>query len=211
MKKYKLYIFDFDGTLVDSYLSMIDIFDYSFAAIGESCTHDQVLHYMRGSLQACIEERGFMNDQNKVSKFVASIMECLDNPTINAKTIAYDDVAKTIRFLKQTQSKLAIVTGNNVPHVQEILGYNKLDNVFDAFVGSDNCKFPKPMAEPINMIFDMIPGFNKEDACYIGDSLNDYQCAVNAGVDGYLLDRNGEYTDFNGPKISTLEELIINL
>ena len=211
MKKYKLYIFDFDGTLVDSHLSMIDIFNYSFAKIGEECTPEQAIHYMRGSLQACIKERGIDSDPIKTQTFVKAIMDSLEFKEINKKTFAYEDTAKTMRNLEQNGAKFAIVTGNNVSHVKGILEHINLSQYFDVLVGSDNCKVPKPYADPLNMVFDLMPGYHKEDACYIGDSLNDYQCAVNAGVDGYLLDRNDEYLDFKGPKIKSLNDLIINL
>lgn len=211
MKQYKLYIFDFDGTLVDSHLSMIDIFNYSFGKIGEECTPEQAIHYMRGSLQACIKERQIDKDPNKCQIFVKAIMDSLEFKEINDKTFAYDDTLKTIRNLEQNGAKFAIVTGNNVDHVKEILKHIGLLDAFDAYVGSDTCKVPKPYAEPLNMVFDLIPGFLKEEACYIGDSMNDYLCAVNAGVDGYLLDRNDEYLDFKGPKIKSLNDLIINL
>ena len=209
MKNYKLYIFDFDGTLVNSYLSMIDIFKRSFELIGETCTEEETKRYMRGSLKHVIEERNI--DGDRLTLFIQGIFEGLDDPSVTAKTVAYEETLEILTKLQENHAKMGIVTGNNVGHVKEILASNHMESFFDAIVGSDNCKTPKPEAEPLLMAIGMIPGYSKEDICYIGDSKNDYQCAVNAGVDGYLLDRDGDYKDFDGPKINNLRELIINL
>lgn len=209
MKNYKFYIFDFDGTLVNSYFSMIDIFKHAFEMIGETCTEEQTKRYMRGSLKHVIEERKI--EGANLTLFIQGIFEGLNDPAITINTVPYDETLEILANLRKNNAKMGIVTGNNVNHVREILKSKNMDSYFDAIVGSDNCKTPKPEAEPLLMCIDMVPGFDKKDICYIGDSKNDYLCAVNAGVDGYLLDRENEYSDFDGPKITNLRELIINL
>lgn len=209
MKKYKLYIFDFDGTLVNSFFSMIDIFKHAFELIGETCTEEETKKYMRGSLKHVIEERHISDAM--LPLFLQGIWEGLDDSDVTVKTTPYDETLEILAKLRENGAKMGIVTGNNTNHVREILSSNNMESYFDGIVGSDNCNKGKPEPEPLLMCIDMIPGFNKEDICFIGDSLYDYQCAVNAGVDGYLLDRDNDYSAFTGPKITNLRELIINL
>ncbi len=206
MKQYKLYIFDFDGTLVDSYPTMLDIFGSAFKTIGQDCTSDQVMHYMRGSLIACISERGLNDSQTNL--FVGAIMAGLANKEFNKKTKVYFDVVDVLNRLVEKGAKNAIVSGNNVSHIVEILKNNNMMDYFDCLVGSDTCKVPKPNPDPIYKVLDMFGNIDPKDVCYVGDSIHDYECALNAGIDGYLLDRNNEYANVNAPKISTLWDLL---
>lgn len=206
MKQYKLYIFDFDGTLVDSYPTMCDIFGSAFKTIGQSCTPDEVTQYMRGSLVACIGNRGLNSSQTNL--FIGAIMAGLANKEFNKKTKVYYDTIDVLSRLVGRGAKNAIVSNNSVPHIVEILNNNNMTDLFDGIVGSDTCKNPKPAADPVLMVMDMFKGIDAKDVCYVGDSVNDYECALNAGVDGYLLDRNGEYALINAPKISTLWDLL---
>lgn len=206
MKQYKLYIFDFDGTLVDSYPTMLDIFNSSFRMIGQTCTPQQVMHYMRGSLIAVIGERGLSDSQTNL--FVGAIMAGIANKEFNKKTKVYYDTVDVLTRITSKGAKCAIVSNNSVPHIVEILNNNNIADLFDGIVGNDTCKTPKPAADPLLMVMDMFKGIDSKDVCYIGDSVNDYECALNAGVDGYLLDRNNEYANVNAPKIVTLWDLL---
>ena len=41
MKQYKVYLFDFDGTIMDTYESLILVYQHALRLIGEDCTPAQ--------------------------------------------------------------------------------------------------------------------------------------------------------------------------
>ena len=62
--KYKLIIFDFDGTIADTSLGIIDSHKYTLAAMGKSIPQDEMLRKVIGGnlLKTYIETFGFQED-----------------------------------------------------------------------------------------------------------------------------------------------------
>ena len=61
MKEYKLYLFDFDGTLADTFDSLINIFDYSFRKVGiTNFDKSQISIFARYPLSETIKIMGIL-------------------------------------------------------------------------------------------------------------------------------------------------------
>ena len=58
------------------------------------------------------------------------------------------------------------------------------------------------------MALDLMGVGSKVGVCYVGDSLQDHEVGINAGIEGVLLDREGQYPDFEGVKIPSLRSLL---
>ncbi|MBQ2494101.1 MAG: HAD-IA family hydrolase, partial [Bacilli bacterium] len=66
----------------------------------------------------------------------------------------------------------------------------------------------KPHPEPILLACQELGVPADSSVLYVGDSLQDAECAKAAGVDYVLIDREGELSDYPGWKIASLEELL---
>jgi HAD superfamily hydrolase (TIGR01549 family) len=207
IKEYQAYLIDFDGTLFNTLDSLKEVYKIGFAAIGESCTDEQVADYIHMSLSECGELRGLSPDRYKV--FIAKILSALESPSSLAKVRIYDDVVSTIKGLQKEGKYLAIVSGNTVTHISGILSRYKIESYFNFIIGADPSRRPKPFADPILAALREIPRIPSSEVVYIGDSLQDPECAHNARIDGILLERNHEYPDYVLTKISTLKELLV--
>lgn len=206
MKKYSLYLFDFDGTLLDTSLGLNYVFKESFKVAGVTIKDEDILYLSRVPLSQSFIE--FHADESKINEFINRIEESLDEYESISTTRKYNETDEFIDYIKKNNILTGIVTSNNTNHVDKVFDYMKIDkNLFKVKIGSNKCKLIKPDPTPILMALEEIGYINrKNEVIYVGDSVNDCLSAKNAGIDYVLIDRDNSSTlDF--PKINTLMEL----
>ncbi|WP_207667457.1 HAD family hydrolase [Clostridium sp. 1xD42-85] len=173
MKKlYSTFIFDLDGTIIDS------------ERIGLE------------ALQATLSENGINKTINELRFSVGipglrtlEILNIADIPTtleawlekqkpFMSNVPLFDSVIEVISQLP----KPAIVTSQNQKEMQA--GFYQLDiaHHFQAIVCADDTEKHKPNPDPLNLALQLL-ACEKENAIYIGDSIYDMHCATAAGVD----------------------------
>ena len=208
MQRYSTYLFDFDGTLVDSHDSLVKVFVDSYEAVGVKVPDGYVLRLMRIPLFLGYDELNGPKDEASIKKFGDMINKTLDAPEVLKLTKTYDDVLDTLYALKARGDRLGIVTSNNVKHVKDVLHFvNMPEDLFEVIIGNGDTKVHKPNPDPIYKALERL-GISKEGVCYVGDALQDKNTAINAGVGAVLLDRHHEYDDESGEKIYSLSELL---
>lgn len=204
MKKYPVYLFDFDGTIIDSISSLIYIFRNAYRASGMDIEDNEVYFLMRHPL---IEGyRNHFHTEEGFPTFLAEIYKYLDDDHALKLTKIYDDTLPSLTALKSRGAILGIVTSNKKGHVKDVLNFLNVDeSLFSIIVGNEETKLHKPNADPLLKGIELL-GVSKNDVVYVGDALDDVQCGVNAGVDTILIDRLDEYGE--KADIKTLLDLL---
>ncbi|MCR5333005.1 MAG: HAD family hydrolase [Bacilli bacterium] len=208
MKRYKLYLFDFDGTLFDTSKALNMVFKVSFAKVGTTVTDDQITWLSRVPLFEAYEELGCPSDAASVKLFIDTINASVDSKESINLTELFHDTAEFLKYAKENDVHIGIVTSNNSNHVKDILNhFNIPTDSFDVIVGNVEAPTPKPDPLPINVALKMANyQGDLKDVIYVGDSHNDCLAAINAGVDHLLLDRHSNSTE-NFKKIKSLLDL----
>lgn len=209
MKKYDLYIFDFDGTLVDSFDSLFYVFSRAYNKIGINIKKEDIPLLSRIPLEEGFFKLGGKLEQGKL--FGDEITAALKDKESIRETKLFKDTISFLEVAKKENLKMGIVTSNSVSHVKEVLDYLNVDtNLFSFYVGHDECKEKKPSPEPILKgieLADYKGDFN--NICYVGDGLNDTKSANRANVNAILIDRNNSFKeDKSYIKITSLMELL---
>lgn len=206
MKEFDTYLFDFDGTLVDSHDSLVLVFQGAYKAVGVEVKEDYILRLMRIPLFQGYEELNAPVD--KIDIFAEAIIKLLDDEEVLKLTHTYEEVKKVLLDLKSKGKKLGIVTSNNRKHVHEVLNFVGIDeSIFSVVVGNNETNKHKPEPDPIYKALELLK-INKDGVCYVGDGLDDMRCATNAGVEPILLDRLNEYENESYCVIKNLTELL---
>lgn len=208
MKCIETYLFDFDGTLVDSHDSLVEVFHGAYASIGVDVPEGYVLRLMRIPLIQGYEELGAPMTDEAMKVFEKNIRALLDAEFVLKLTKSYEDVLPALIKLKNKGKQLGIVTSNNVKHVKDVLRFLNIDEkMFDVIIGNDDTEKHKPNPEPIYKAMELLSLTDKSKICYVGDALDDKKAALNAGVTPVLLDRADQYLDEDGIVITSLSEL----
>ena len=208
VKSFKVYLFDFDGTLVDTYESLYRVFAVSYEAVGVTINRGDVANLMRCPLYVGYQKHHGPEDEESKKLFGDKIIELLDDPEVLKLSKTYDEVKEVLFELKKQNKTLGIVTSNNSKHVRDVLKYINLDEkLFSVIVGNQESPRHKPFPDPVLTAVEKL-GVNKEKVCYVGDGLDDIRCAKAAGVTPILVDRYNEYEKRDIELITNLKPLI---
>ena len=206
MKKYKLYLFDFDGTLFDTSLALNMVFKRSFAKVGCIIKDEQITWLSRVPLKEAYEELNCPSDEASIKLFIDTINESVDSKESINLTRMFDETLEFFRIAKKNNIDIGIVTSNNSNHVKDILNHFNIPvDLFKVIVGNVEAPIPKPNPLPINVALKMANyQGDLNDVIYVGDSHNDCLSAINAKVDTVLLDR----TKSSKEKFKKIENLL---
>ena len=208
MKRYKLYLFDFDGTLFNSEKALEYIFCESFKAIGITVRPEDAMYISRIPLKESFDKYGGREDQKDT--FIDAIETTLASDRSIELTTFYPETKEFLDYLRNNGIQCGIVTSNNVEHVKVILDHlNVPHSTFQTYVGSRETPKHKPHPDPILTALKLANyKGDLKDVVYVGDGLNDMVCANAAGVDAILIDRINEHPEGDYKKIKSLMDLI---
>lgn len=209
MKEYKVYLLDFDGTLIDSEESLINVFLLAYKKVGINVSKDQVSYLMRIPLSQGYKELNGPSDKYK--EYNEEINRLLNADETLKLTKLYKDTLPFLETLRSKNKKAAVVTGNNKHHYNDVLDFfNIPKDTFSSFVGNEETKILKPNPEPLLLALKLMHfQGDLKDVCYIGDAEMDAVAASRAGIDAYIIDRNNEYKDLPYNIINSLMEMFI--
>lgn len=208
--KKKLAIFDFDGTLFDTYESLVIVYQKGFQKIGLPCTREECAIHMHHSLEQTIRARQI--PEHLITPFVKEIIRALDDEDALKAIRQFPETLEAIRRTKKAGLTLAIVTGNSSEHVRNVLKMNQLNDDFETIIGSDICQESKPSPAPLLMALKKHPEITKEEAFYIGDSFQDVDAAKAVPMDSALIERvKDSYKDSSYSYYSNLLEALESL
>ena len=206
INSYEVFLFDFDGTLFDTFESSIYVFEEAYRRIGVSINRDDILGYTREPIPVSYER--VMGSLEGYDDFIASIDELVFSQKVVDMAEIYKDTKSTIEYLHSHNKIVGIVTSNAKEHVLDVLRRFGLENSFDVIVGNREASTPKPSPKPLLKALELLDYKNKEKVVYIGDALNDVLAAKNAEIKGVLLDRLNEFDDYKDYSIiKSLDEI----
>jgi pyrophosphatase PpaX len=182
MKNYKLYLFDVDGTLLDTTELIYQCFLYTLKAAGRNVpSREYIVGNIGLSLMAQL--RIFFNDLNEEQLNAIRLKHLNYQLSIYKEYLkVFPDVADTLKKLKDRGKKLAVVTSRAHDSLDLYLKETELFHYFNTLITPESTKNHKPHPEPALKaleLFKILP----EEAIFIGDSRWDIECGHNAGVD----------------------------
>lgn len=189
INSYELYIFDFDGTIIDSSLLMKESLDYCYkkAGLEEIPPYQEFFSMMGDSLENIFNRLTIPREWVSVYKEYA---------TNNIQKITlFDDVCDVLHILKERNKKLALFTGKDRKRTLELLDKFGLTELFNEVITPDEIRHPKPHPEGIQLLTTKL-NVSTDSTIMIGDSFFDMQSASDAQVDNlFVLWGTGNQTD----------------
>jgi phosphoglycolate phosphatase len=176
-------IFDFDGTLIDSY-----------GAIAESLNHvrsahklppidpEKVKSMVGHGLEELIEEA---IGPERVGEGVKLFREQYAQ-VCEERTSVLPQVKETIESLDGRGYQMGIASNKPSYFVRDILKALEMDHLFAEVVGPNDVATPKPDPEMLEMIM-MRVGLGPDEVVYVGDMLLDIEVARRSGVPIYAI------------------------
>ena len=208
MRRYTVYLFDFDGTTFDTRESLYYVYKDAFAAIGvNDITQEETDEFMHLSLRQSIEKRNV--PASLLYPFVEAITEVINRPKNIALNEPFPETAEVLTALHDRGAIIGFVSGNSVKHIELVFEAKNFPKVSSIIMGSDVYKKGKPHPEPILMTLERLGIEPSQDVVYVGDSLQDVECSLAAGISAVFIDRDHLYGQVPGATmIASLKDLL---
>ena len=186
LRHYDAYLFDLDGTLVDTAPDLGQALNASLRDAGfPGVTTDQARQWIgfgaRHSLTQAIEHHQLALTESATDRLLEGFLNFYAAHVADEST-PYDSVIDTLDVLHDAGAKLAVVTNKPARFTEPLLSALSLDRYLDSVISGDTATQPKPAADPILLCLDEL-NVGIDQALMVGDSPADVGAAKAAGVD----------------------------
>ncbi len=178
MKQYQTFLFDLDGTLLDSNAHVIECFQVAFTEVlGEPLPEATITSTFGIPLGEAITTIA-PDHADALLKAYRAHSDKLGDSRLRMIDGAYD----LLKALKERGATVAIVTSKKEVNALHQMQLFQLDEYCDLLVGPEKTTAHKPDPAPIHYAIDALQ--TTADQCLmIGDSPHDILCGQNAHVD----------------------------
>lgn len=205
----KLFIFDLDGTLVDTAPDFKNSLNYMLSEMGEdnvelSDIRNWVGYGARELIRRTVEAKNIKHNDKKINEMLRIFLLHYTH-NIDDDSILYNNVENFLKYLKKNSIKTSVCT--NKMESLSIMLLEKLGvlDLFDYLVGGDTFRKSKPDPYPLIQICDKL-NVHTNDAIMVGDSITDLKAGHAANMPVVLVDYG--YTD--DTSIYDYADMVIN-
>ena len=185
MNKYKLLLFDLDGTLCNTDEMIVQTMsaiykDYKPTKIR---TREELYYFSGPPIRETLKNEFPDYDPDMMYDVFKRVSKDFYKPYVTG----YENEVETLKALKEKGYLLGVVTNKGRPLTLYSLEICHINDLFDVVISADDVNIPKPDPTGILMAIETLGIKNKRDVLYLGDNDIDYETASNAGVDTLLV------------------------
>lgn len=192
-REYDGYLFDLDGTLVDTAPDLAAALNYcmtqlDLTPVDISLTRHWVGHGARMLISQALNHHG-ISDEQTIDRMLPVFLDHYGENLAEHSEI-YPGVTATLAALQERGARLAVVTNKMAKLSEPLLEQIGLTQYFDLIVCGDTASAPKPDPAPIFYCLARLE-LTATQALFVGDSNTDVLAANGAGMpvicvrDGY--------------------------
>ena len=178
---YNTYIFDLDGTLLDTLQDLANAVNHAMREMNyPERTVDEVRRFIGNGIRMLIKRAAPQDISVEDYEKTLAVFTAYYLDHIADFTKPYDGIAEVIKTLKSKGCKVAVVSNKADEAAKKVVKYY-FGDIFDMVVGKMD-RFPsKPEPDSVLYVIETL-GADKDKCIYSGDSEVDVQTAHNAGL-----------------------------
>lgn len=185
--KYKLIIFDLDGTVLDTLDDLADSVNYSLIKNNFPVrSREEIRSFVGNGIRKLVELSVPDNTSVKETDSVFADFRAYYNLHSSDKTCPYDGIIDFLEDLRCKNVKLSVVS-NKADNAVRALCDKYFSGLFDFVVGERENIPRKPAPDSLYEVISLC-NVKNDEVIYIGDSEVDIQTARNAGLDYIIVD-----------------------
>ena len=186
MDTYDAYLFDLDGTLVDTAPDLmaglnVCLVEHGYAAVDETLTRRWVGHGAAKMIEQALAHQGSDGPPAPLTRSMLDRFLDYYAAHIADASAPYPGVREALTSLGR-RAGLGVVTNKASSSTSALLDALDLARWFRIVVCGDTLGVPKPAADPVLLACSTL-GTDPARTLFVGDSITDVQCARAAGCD----------------------------
>lgn len=180
---YKLFIFDFDGTLGDTKECVIASFQKALVQNNLlEAPREYIIQYMGLSLPTSFRKLTDNRLPDRAYEKLVSDYRTYYRTFLTQKTRIFPEVKETLQKLKEQGKLISIATSKKTAFARLSCKFLSIEPYIDLFIGDDMVTKKKPDPEMLHMTLKKLTT-KKSDAVMIGDSTFDIEMGNAIGMD----------------------------
>jgi HAD superfamily hydrolase (TIGR01549 family) len=174
--RYETIIFDLDGTLVDSFPTVIKGFNYALSPFGIQVSAEEV-----EAMRTQTDKELFLDYVNEAQAKEALARLWEHSRQSAADTVLFSGVESLLEKISEKNINLGLWTGRDYASALNILKVHEIENYFKGIVGGCQVEKNKPDSQGLLMLADKM-NVNLSSIIHVGDHEHDLLGANSAGV-----------------------------
>lgn len=202
--KYKNYIFDLDGTLIDTEQAVLKTWQFTLKEYGYDFSINDVRVVLGVTTDIGLQKLNATVDSEFINQWQK-------NYEVFASDSDYFAGAKEMLLkLKSLKCQVGAVSSRSKNEYAMYFNSFDFDKIMDFVVLEEDTEKHKPDAEPLLKFIEMSKS-NPTESIYIGDMPTDVLCAKNAGITAALVKWNGSNVDGSNADLvfNSMDEVIV--
>ena len=207
--KYKLIVFDMDGTILDTLADLTTTTNYVLAKHGyPPKTKEEVRRAIGDGIIRLLDRSVDNLTEAELEEFVQDFLRYYHDHS-NIETFPYEGMVNELKKVREKGYKLAVAT-NKDEKIATALATKHFPGLFDAVVGYNYVRKGKPS---FDMFIDLLKMFNisKDELFFFGDSNIDAETIVRNDIKGCIvlwgLKTKEELAKYDLPKIDKVSDI----
>lgn len=179
--KYNTYIFDLDGTLLDTLQDLANAVNYAMRQMSyPERTVDEVRRFIGNGIRMLIKRAAPQDISSEAYDKTLAVFTDYYLDHIADCTKPYDGIIDVVKSLKAHGCKTAVVSNKADEAAKKVVA-DFFGDIFDLVVGKMDCFPSKPEPDSVLYVIKTLEA-DKGKCVYIGDSEVDVQTAHNSGL-----------------------------
>lgn len=188
MKRYNHFVFDIDGTLIDTESTgILSLIRTISELMGKEMPYEEALKYFGIPSSKVAPMLGYPDEERFAALWEERFVE------MSGLMKPFDGVGRALATVKEAGRYIGCVTSRNRYEFSKDIHLAKLLEYFDFIVCAEDSERHKPYPDPMlaymrkagaGLGHEVSPG----ECLYIGDTVYDYRCGHDAGCDFALAD-----------------------
>jgi len=214
--KFKLILFDLDGTLVNTLPELTDaINDTLPQRYGtEPCQNDLVQSWIGNGaanlLKLALNHVGVEPSMSqKEFELVWPEFQEAYAKRCGTNSSVYPGVTPCLSALKKSGYRMAVLTNKESLFAQKVISDNGMSHFFESIIAGDSFEYKKPDPRVMTLSLEQF-NLNKQDVLFVGDSMIDIETGVSSGVETWAVSYGYNHGEFDAASTSSIADRLID-
>ncbi|NMC62610.1 MAG: HAD-IA family hydrolase [SAR324 cluster bacterium] len=186
VKGYKYFLFDLDGTLIDTKDMIYLSFDYVLGKyLGRSVSKEEIDNQVGIPLRTIMEKYFSGSKSEKIQEIIQDFHVYQRDNLADTVTL-FPGISEVLQVIIASRKKCGVVTSRSGSSTKDFLKRLGLESMFPVCVTVESTTHHKPHPEPVEYAMSLLGVQDPSEVLFVGDSEFDIEAGTRARVDTAL-------------------------